>query len=148
MNEYPSMAGIVDARERRIFCGATISECQYQKINSASGLATVNHGFVLVSSTHALTAAHCMLGRIISSLGLLVGEHDITKGSETPLTSLLRISTVLSHPNFNRNTIANDIALIMTQNVMTFSRGVRAACLPFKYGSERFENKHVQAMGW
>jgi hypothetical protein len=25
-NEYPSMAGVVDSSERRIFCGATISE--------------------------------------------------------------------------------------------------------------------------
>jgi hypothetical protein len=26
INEYPSMAGVVDSQERRIFCGATISE--------------------------------------------------------------------------------------------------------------------------
>lgn len=26
INEYPSMAGVVDAMERRIICGATISE--------------------------------------------------------------------------------------------------------------------------
>jgi hypothetical protein len=25
INEYPSMAGVVDASERRIYCGATIS---------------------------------------------------------------------------------------------------------------------------
>lgn len=26
INEYPSMAGVVDAKERRVFCGATISQ--------------------------------------------------------------------------------------------------------------------------
>lgn len=26
INEYPSMAGIVDSKERRVYCGATISK--------------------------------------------------------------------------------------------------------------------------
>jgi Trypsin len=56
-------------------------------------------------------------------MGLLVGEHDITKGGETPYTVLLRISAFAKHPKFNKDTNANDIALIRTQNSIAFTRG-------------------------
>lgn len=84
----------------------------------------------------------------MSSIGLLVGEHDIKKGDETPYTVLHRISVFKQHPGFNRNTNANDIALIRTEKAMTFTRGVQPVCLPFKYREESFVNRMVQALGW
>ncbi|CRL05673.1 CLUMA_CG018706, isoform A [Clunio marinus] len=125
VNEYPSMAGLIDANEKRVFCGATI-----------------------ISSTHALSAAHCSIGREISSLGLLVGEHDTTKGSETPFTKLLKIASFTNHPTFSQETNADDIALIRIQNSMTFTYGVQPACLPFKFRKRTFVNTSVEALGW
>jgi Trypsin len=101
-----------------------------------------------VSTTHALSAAHCRLNRVISQLGLLVGEHDTTRGNETKFTVLHRIASYISHPAFSSNTNANDIALIRTQNVMTFSEGVQPACLPFKFRGVSLVNQTVQGLGW
>lgn len=139
------MAGVVDANEQKIFCGATISEiertlCRKLEISLRVALS--------VSSTHALSAAHCSLGRSVNSLALLVGEHDIAKGNETPFTVLLRIVAFMKHPSFNTRTNENDIALIRTQQAMTFTQGVQPACLPFRFRSESFVNRMVEATGW
>ena len=102
----------------------------------------------LVSSTHALSAAHCRFGRIVSQLALLIGEHDTSRGNETTYTVLIKIAEFINHPSYNQNSNENDIALIRTQNSMTFTKGVQAACLPFKYRQEPFIGKSVQALGW
>lgn len=51
------MAGLVDALNRDLYCGATI-----------------------ISNRYAITAAHCMIDRNASQTGLLVGDHDISTG--------------------------------------------------------------------
>jgi hypothetical protein len=84
----------------------------------------------------------------VTQLGLLVGEHDISKGNETRYTVLLRISQFKTHPQFNSDTKANDIALIRTATPMTFTQGVQPACLPFKFKGESFVNSLVQVLGW
>lgn len=101
-----------------------------------------------VSASHALSAGHCLLDRKVSELGLIVGEHDVTIGSDTPYTVLLRIASVAIHPNFDSITGVNDIALIKTLNTMTFTRGVQPACLPFKFKGESLVNSTVEAIGW
>lgn len=57
VNEFPMMAGIVDADERSVFCGSTI-----------------------ISVRYVLTAAHCMTNRNYTRLGVLVGDHDLNSG--------------------------------------------------------------------
>lgn len=89
-----------------------------------------------------------MLDRRLSAIALVVGEHDVTIGSETPYTVLLRISSFTIHPRFDRNTGANDIALGKTLNAMTFTLGVQPACLPFKFKGESLVHKTVEALGW
>jgi secreted trypsin-like serine protease len=101
-----------------------------------------------VSNTYALSAAHCAEGRNITLMGLLIGEHDISKGNETSYTALLKIAAFVQHHRFDNATNANDIALIRTQTAMTFSPGVQPVCLPFKFRSETFFNRNVEALGW
>jgi trypsin len=84
----------------------------------------------------------------VTTIGLLVGEHNIKNGNETPYTVLLRISEFKAHPQFNSDTKANDIALIRTATAMTFTQGVQPVCLPFKYRSDSLVNRMVQALGW
>ncbi|KAG5674162.1 hypothetical protein PVAND_004146 [Polypedilum vanderplanki] len=124
-NEYPSMAGLVDFIERRIYCGAT-----------------------LISTTYALSAAHCKSGRAISKLGLIVGEHDTEKGSDSNFTLLVRISQFILHTGFNQRTNENDIALVKLATQLTFNNGIQAACLPFKFINIPLVSHNVQAVGW
>lgn len=57
INEYPMMAGLVDAQQKEVYCGATIIDKQY-----------------------VMTAAHCIIGRNYNLIGVLVGDHDLLKG--------------------------------------------------------------------
>ena len=125
INQYPSMAGVVDADERRIFCGATI-----------------------ISDTHAISAAHCSLGRKITRMALIVGEHNVTTGTETAYTALHLIASFLRHPKYDSITNVNDISIITTVTRIIFNFGVGPACLPFKYRSTTFIGNTVVALGW
>lgn len=125
INQYPSMAGIVDADERRIFCGATI-----------------------ISNIHAISAAHCSLGRKVTRMALIVGEHDVLIGTETAYTVLHLITTFLRHPSYNISTNANDISIITTATMINFNFGVGPACLPFKFKTTTFVGNTVVALGW
>lgn len=101
-----------------------------------------------VSSTHAVTAAHCSVGRQLPLLALLVGEHDVSTGNETASTALLRLAAFTNHPDFDSDTNENDIALLRTEYEMRFTRGVQPACLPFKFRGFNLEGATVHALGW
>lgn len=125
INQYPPMAGVVDADEKRIFCGATI-----------------------ISNTHAISAAHCSLGRKITRMAIVVGEHNVTTGTETAYTALHLIASFLRHPKYNSSSNANDISIITTVTTIRFNFGVGPACLPFKFRSTTFVGNTVVALGW
>lgn len=59
VNEYPMMAGLVDFLQEDVFCGSTI-----------------------ISERHVLTAAHCLRNFDPSTVGVLVGDHDLTTGKQ------------------------------------------------------------------
>ncbi|XP_062559127.1 venom serine protease-like [Armigeres subalbatus] len=125
VNEFPMMAALVDIRSRGVVCGATI-----------------------ISDEHALSAAHCLLLRSVDDTALLVGDHNLTTGSDTSYARVYRISKLLTHPGFTSNPVSNDIALIRTSQPMNFNEGVGPVCLPWKYRSESFDGATVEACGW
>lgn len=63
---------------------------------------------------------------------LLVGEHDITMLNETLLTKSYKIVNVIKHEEFNDQTNANDIALVITMYTMIYDAGTSNVCLPIK----------------
>lgn len=125
VNQYPSMAGIVDVNERLIFCGATI-----------------------ITNIHAISAAHCLTGRNFGKIILVVGEHDTSNSAESRYTNVYRISAFQKHPNYDPVSGANDISIITTATTMQFNYGVTVACLPFKFTRDTLVNKTVVALGW
>lgn len=65
LHEFPMMAGIVDSRLSQVYCGGTI-----------------------ISVKHVLSAAHCVMNRDPSFMGVLIGDHDISTGISSLRTNL------------------------------------------------------------
>lgn len=57
VNEFPMTAGLAHRSREVVFCGATI-----------------------IAQYFAVTAAHCILNRNLTEMGLLVGDHDYRSG--------------------------------------------------------------------
>lgn len=125
VNEYPMMAGLVGSEERMIICGCTIISTQY-----------------------VVTAAHCLTRRSIPLLGVIVGEHDTSRGDETNATRLYQISAAYVHPNYDEITQVNDIAVLKIRGTIRYSNEVGPACLPVQHSPDTFGGDYVIALGW
>ncbi|XP_058461897.1 venom serine protease 34-like isoform X2 [Malaya genurostris] len=126
VNEFPMMAALIDmASGNGIFCGATI-----------------------ISNFHAISAAHCPIGHSITNLALLVGDHNITSGTDTLYAAIHRVASIKTHELYNMETKLNDIAIVRAATEIIFSAGVGPACLPFKYYGATFVGLELEAVGW
>ena len=84
-----------------------------------------------------------------SSLALLVGDHDLSTGTDTSLAAIYTLTRLLNHPGFKLDSQVNDIALVVTASTISFNYGVSPACLPFSpMATNSFAGDQVQALGW
>lgn len=123
INEYPMMCGLVDSTMKTIYCGCTI-----------------------ISQEYVITAAHCVELRNPSTIGVIVGEHDVTTGSETKATKLFRVSKCIMHPYYNE--IHNDIAVCKIVGTIEYSAEIGPVCLPFQHRRDTFGGAVVDVLGW
>ncbi|XP_043266812.1 venom serine protease 34-like [Venturia canescens] len=125
VNEFPMMAGVVELSRAFVYCGATI-----------------------INDRQLLTAAHCVLNRDPSKIGILIGDHDLSKGSETNASKVLRVDTYDINPFYNNLTWENDIAIITVEKYIEFSQRVGPVCLPFQHSPDTFAGSPVEILGW
>ncbi|XP_008558376.1 venom serine protease [Microplitis demolitor] len=124
VHEYPMMAEVIDA-SGGIICGATI-----------------------VNNKQVITAAHCISGRNYNSVGVLVGDHDLSTRTETTATKLFRVVSFVIHSLYNEHTLDYDIALINIDGTIEISEQVGPVCLPFKHSQSHFQDETVEILGW
>lgn len=85
-------------------------------------------GAAIISRTRGLTAAHCFNGHHhVSFYSVLAGVRELSdekNGQVRPLTALI------VHPNFNRISLRNDIAVFWFQEPFVFGESIAAIQLP------------------
>ena len=84
----------------------------------------------LISPIYVLTAAHCILGRNISTIFAVVGEHNINAPGDGE--QYISIQTALIHPRYNESeTWSNNFAILrLSRNVTLPSSTAGLVCLP------------------
>lgn len=81
-----------------------------------------------------------------------MGDHDISKGSDTPYPAIYSTQKVIRHPNYvptadDRN---YDIALVKTFDAIRWKRTIGPVCLPFIYSGfdSYFDGYNLIVLGW
>lgn len=67
-----------------------------------------------------VTAAHCTIGRAIANTVTVVGSRNLGSGGVTHTTA-----SIVNHPNYNANTLLNDVALIWTSEMIVRTPSVQ-----------------------
>merc|ERR1712038_176762 len=98
----------------------------------------------LVSSTWAVTAAHCIFSSGPTSL--VLGEHDLSSANDADDTNRKEVSvTSIVHPSYNPSTTNNDIALLKLSESVDLSI-YTPACLPAS--SADYVGQSAKVYGW
>ena len=107
-------------------------------------------GASLLTSEHAVTAAHCVADLLNdpSALSIVVGRNYLS--NEYGGTVQQRTTTkIIIHPNYDPNTLVNDIAILQFSPLTVSSNSKLAyICLPDKNQDPVQINGNLVAIGW
>ena len=96
-------------------------------------------GASVIGDTWILTAAHCVFGESASGIDVVIGRHDLT----TNQGDRIRAKAITMHPQYNNNTLRNDVAIIELVSATSAS----AVALPSD-GSLETAGTSATVMGW
>merc|ERR1712029_1047935 len=96
------------------------------------------------SENYVLTAAHCVDGA--SYYDIMAGAHNVRESSEPNRVEITSFNGWY-HPQWDPNTLSNDIALIELPSPITFNDYIKPSCLP-DMGDTADPDELVTATGW
>jgi len=102
-------------------------------------------GATLISSTHVLTAAHCLEPFKQEDILVKLGEYDFDQAGETG-DQTFRVANMRLHRQYDTTTYENDIAVIKLDRAATLTNSVWPICMPPR--SETFTNRRAFVIGW
>jgi len=100
-------------------------------------------GGTLITDQHVLTAAHCLQPQQAASVGVRLGDQDLTTFREVNHQER-NIAWIRQHPDYRG--AQNDIALVRLAEPVVQTDAVRPICLP-PAGSEH-HGRDVEMAGW
>ncbi|XP_077581728.1 anionic trypsin-2-like [Stigmatopora nigra] len=104
-------------------------------------------GASLITDEWLLCAAHCFPfpNENINTLRILLGHQSLEL--ENPNGEVRTIAEIIPHPDFNSQTLDNDIALIRISSPVTFTDYIRPVCLAAP-DSDVADGTNVWITGW
>lgn len=114
---WPWQIAVLD-RKKRLICGGT-----------------------LITSEFVLTAAHC----VTTNMHIIAGEYNLVEreGHEQEK----RVARTFKHPQYNKNNVDNDIALLKLETPLVLNDKVWPACLP-EQNEELKPESMATILGW
>ncbi|XP_055705678.1 chymotrypsin-2-like [Phlebotomus papatasi] len=127
-------------KDEYIVGGSNASRGQFPYQVSLRTLSSIHFcGGAIVGDFWILTAAHCISGRSATSVNAFVGSHLLTDSIRYALDDLVL------HPQFNDNTMLNDVGLAKTRDQIVYS----ALIQPISVGSGYIGGAVIAiASGW
>lgn len=125
---------VASEKQERIRNGTTVAKHQYPWLGfiqlANTSPAEVLCGATIISSHYVLTSALCATAFNPTDVRIRFGEHDLMNENESPPHKIYDIEQIKVHPDFNRATLQNDIALIRVGEQILFEPNIYPACLP------------------
>lgn len=111
-----------------------------------SSLNVYECGGSLISANVVLTAAHCVFNKQKEQLLIRAGEWDTQTRDELYPHQDRRVVEIITHNDFNKASLANDIALLVLAEPFVLAENVQPICLPPPNHS--FDLNQCFASGW
>jgi secreted trypsin-like serine protease len=100
----------------------------------------------LISDEWVITAAHCAERQ--RTVDVYLGAHNVSRAAEEPDRLILTSTNLTVHPDWNSNTLQNDIALIKLPRKVTFTNKIAPICLQPGTLNSTFVGEQVHIAGW
>jgi secreted trypsin-like serine protease len=117
-----------------------------QQRQGSGGAWSHSCGASLLSSTRALSAAHCVDGAAVNIIRVIAGLHDRSNTAGTQTSNAARL---VLHTGYNNGqwTFANDIAIIHLATAISTGSGIAFATLPAN-NNNNFAGTTCVISGW
>ncbi|KAB7500334.1 Trypsin-1 [Armadillidium nasatum] len=95
-------------------------------------------GCSLINEFYVLTASHCVVnedtGEVINPEEIIVslGDHQKNTPDETDKTVHMRVTSIISHEDYDSEKTENDIAVLKLEKPVEMNGVISPVCLPFK----------------
>jgi len=106
-------------------------------------------GGSVVHNNWVITAGHCVFGNTGTpqNFAIKAGVHDQTCNNANCATQV-NVQSIHLHPQYNSNTLVNDIALIRLATPLTYGTTIQPVCLPNADASVTVSPNRAWTTGW